>query len=65
MGPDRHVIKDRGENADTGSSACLALETVSQQWMEGEKELSMRTSRSITPFATCMELPGLPVGRDS
>ncbi len=33
-------------------SICLALEAASLQWMEGEKELSVRTPRSLTTFAT-------------
>ncbi len=63
-----------GANADTGSLAedCLtvssiglALEAASLQWMEAEKELSVRTPRSKTLLTTCMELPGLPLARDN
>ncbi len=63
-----------GANADTDSSANdhfitnnirLALEATSLQWTEGEKELSMRTLRSLTTFVTCMKLPGLPVASDN
>ncbi len=69
MGPNRRVIK--GANADTDSSENdrlitnsirLALEAAPLQSMEGEKELSMRTPRSLT---TCMESLRLPVARDN
>ncbi len=72
MRPSERVIK--GANADTDNSVngyrvinrtLLTLEAASLQWMEGEKEFSMKTSRSLTTFATCMELPGLPVARDN
>ncbi len=43
----------------------VALEAASLQWMEGEKELSMRTPMPLTTFATYMELPGLPVAKDN
>ncbi len=68
-----NVLK-REANAATDSSANyrliknsirLALEAVSLHGMEGEKELSMTTPRSLTTFATCMELSGLPVARDN
>ncbi len=64
MEPNQCVIK--GANADTDISAYdrlimnnirLALKAASLQWMEGEKELSMRKPRSLTTFATCMESP--------
>ncbi len=51
----QRIIKGGGGNADTNSSVNdrliinsirLALEVASLQWMEGEKELSMRTPRS-------------------
>ncbi len=74
MGPNLRVIKGGGANVDKDSSANdrliinnirLALEADSLQWMESEKELPMRTPRSSTTFATCMESPGLPVARDN
>ncbi len=34
------------------NSIRFALEAASLQWMEGEKELSMRTPMSLTTFAT-------------
>ncbi len=61
-------------NADTDSSANdrliinsihLALEAVSLQWIEDEKEFPMRTHRFLATVATCMELLGLPVARHS
>ncbi len=72
MEPNQRARK--GLNADTDSSSNdriiihnirLNLEAASLQWMEGEKELSMRTPRSLTTFATCMELPGLLVAKDN
>ncbi len=74
MGPYQCVIKGGGANAVTDSPAYdhltinsvqLALEAASLQWMEGEKEFSMRTPKSLPTFATCMELPRLPVARDN
>ncbi len=59
----------RRANAVTDSSANdhlimynirLSLGAASLQWVEGEKELSMRTT-----FATCMESPGLSVAKDN
>ncbi len=47
------------------NSIRLALEVFSLQWIEVVKELSMLTPKSLTTFATCMELPGNPVARDS
>ncbi len=73
MGPNLCVIKG-GANVDTDSSANdrliinnirLDLEAASLQGMESEKELSTRTPRSSTTFATCMDSPGLPVARDN
>ncbi len=55
----------RAKNRLIINSNHLTLEAASLQWMEGKKELSMRTSRSLTTFSTCMELPGLPVERDN
>ncbi len=46
-------------------SICLALEAASLHWMVGGEELSMRTPRSLTTFAACMELPGSPMARDN
>ncbi len=54
MGPNQRIIK--GANTDTNSSANdrliissigIALGAASFQWMEGEKELSMRTTMSF------------------
>ncbi len=39
----------------------LALDAASLQWMEGEKELSMRASKPLTKLATYIEFPGIPV----
>ncbi len=46
-------------------STRIALEEASVQWIEGGKELSMRTTRCWTTFATCMESPGLRVAKDN
>ncbi len=71
MGPNQRIIK--GANTDTNSSANdrliinsigIALGASSLQWMESEKELSMRTTMSLKVFATCVKAPGLPVARD-
>ncbi len=43
----------------------LALETHILQLMEGEKELYMKTPRSLTTSVICMELSGLPVSKDN
>ncbi len=59
MGPNKCVIN--GDKHLTINYIRLNLETASLQRMEGEKELSMRTSRSLTTFGTCMESPGLQV----
>ncbi len=39
----------------------LALKASSLQWMEGEKEPSMRMPRSLTTYVACMASPGIPV----
>ncbi len=75
MGQIPLVIMERGGvNVDTGSSADaqpsinsirLALEEVSLQGMEDEKEFAMRTPRSSTASTIRIKSPGIPVIKDN
>ncbi len=68
------LLRERGVSVGTDGSAkgrhiinsiCLAMEVAFLQWMEGEKELPVRTHRFLTVFATCTKSPGVPVEKNN